>query len=154
MQRETFEGENFHGLVGVAFRGRKFCGILNQSYIQLGVRGTFVGGSQTVKFVKVFSLKIFLLQSIYFNTCTALCDNTLIQPSCNTKCACVPYTMKRAVTGRYTGFGYSILVSSPEQLPTPARGGTKASRAQTKMLCHHFYSHILYIVKFGSDFQG
>ena len=27
------------------------------------------------------------------------------------------------------------------------RGGTKGSRARSKMLCHHFLSHILYIVK-------
>ena len=29
----------------------------------------------------------------------------------------------------------------------------KISRAQTKMLCHHFCPHILYIVNFDGDFQ-
>ena len=34
------------------------------------------------------------------------------------------------------------------------RGGTKWSRALTKVLCHHFYPHRLYIVNFDGDFQG
>ena len=64
VQRETFDGENFHGSVyKVTISRRKF--LRNAKTYHRWVRHTktFAGGSKTTKLVDVFSLESFLLYS-------------------------------------------------------------------------------------------
>ena len=68
IQWETFEGENFCGSVRATISWRNFHGMLKPNIGGYGIPKfswrKLVDGSQTAKFVKVFSVESFLLYSV------------------------------------------------------------------------------------------